>query len=825
MSRFSALCSGILLLSCTAPLAVPAEWDLSGAARIAQSLEKLRNTGSVLMIAAHPDDENNYVLAYLSRGRRLRTAYLSATRGEGGQNLIGPEQGDLLGIIRTQELLAARRVDGGEQFFTRAIDFGFSKSGKEALDKWGRDEILSDIVWVIRQFRPDVLVMTFSATQRDGHGQHTASAILGREAFTAAGDPSRFPGQLRWVKPWSPRRAVQSLYGARAAEATGKRLQIDPGQYDPVLGRSYAEIGGISRSMHRCQAEGSPERRGELAAFLLPVAGDPPGRDLMDGIDLTWKRLRGGEAVDRLLAEAAAAFDAARPERMAPALAKARQLAAAIDDPLARIKLPEFDELIALCSGLWIDAQAARYEAVPGSSLAVTVSLLDRSDVAVRVQSLALEGMWNEALRAPAGELPRNRVERVEFQGKVPDNQPFTQPYWLGAPHSADRYQVSDARLIGLAENPPVARVRARLLVAGATIELLRPVHHRYVDRALGERTRPLSIVPPVAVSLPQEVALFPAAGKKRIQAAVRANVADASGEARLELPAGWKSEPAARPFRIAAAGQQQDLWFDVTPPPAAANGRVKAAATIGAAAVRAGVQTISYPHFPPQTLFPEAASKLARSDIRVGARKVGYVMGAGDQMPEAIRQLGCEVTLLERSDLEQRNLAGFDAIVAGVRAYNVRADLVANQPRLMDYVRNGGTYIVQYQRLEGVLPQMGPFPYTVSHDRVTLEDAPVDFRDPKHPLLTQPNTISAKDFEGWIQERGLYFASHWDPKYETVLMSHDPGEAPLGGGLLYTPYGKGVYLYTGYAWFRQLPAGVTGAYRIFANLLSAKQR
>jgi hypothetical protein len=645
--------------------------------------------------------------------------------------------------------------------------------------------------------------------------------MLGKEAFTAAGDPARFPEQLKWVKPWHPHRVLQSLFGPRAGDSTGKRVQVEPGQYDPVLGRSYAEIGGISRSMHRCQAEGSPERRGEYTSFMVPVAGDVPDRDLMDGVETTWKRLRGGEAIDRLLSEAAAAWSPAQPERMLPSLAKARQLAAAMDDPLARLRLPEFDELIALCAGLWVDAQASRYEVVPGAEVSVSVNLLNRSDAAVKVESVALEGMWTSSLKAPVGDLPRNRVERVEYRGKVPESQPYTQPYWLAAPRAGSRYTVTDARLIGLAENPPAAQVRVRFQVAGVPFELVRPVQHRYVDRALGERTRPLAIVPPVAVSLPQEVALFPTKASKHVQAAVRANVADASGEVRLELPQGWKSEPASRPFRIAAAGEQQDLWFDVTPPSGEASGALRAVATSGGAAVRAGMQTIIYPHIPPQTLFPEAAAALARSDIRVTARRVGYVMGAGDQMPEAIRQLGCEVTLLSRSDLEQRNLGEFDAIVAGVRAYNVRPDLQANHPRLMDYVRNGGTYVVQYNRLEGVLPQMGPYPFTVSHDRVSVENAPVEFRDPEHPLLRQPNTITPRDFEGWVQERGLYFASKWDQKYQTVLLSHDPGEPALGGGLLYARYGKGTYVYTGYSWFRELPGGVPGAFRIFANLLS----
>jgi len=808
---------------------VLAQADLSGTARIEQALLKLNNLGSVLMIAAHPDDENNPVLAYLGRGRHLRTGYLSATRGEGGQNLIGPEQGDLLGIIRTQELLAARRVDGGEQFFTRAIDFGFSKSAAEALDKWGREPILSDMVWVIRRFRPDVIVMTFSGTPRDGHGQHQASAILGREAFAAAGDPARFPEQLRWVQPWKARRALQALYifgpdSEKFAQSIPNKLEIDPGQYDPILGRSYAEIGAISRSMHRCQAEGSPERKGSWKSYLAPVAGEPAAQDLMDGIDTTWNRLPGGGRVGELVGEAIRKLEPAHPDRIVPLLTEARARAASIDDPLARIKLSELDETIALCAGLWIDAQAEQYEVTPGASLGVAVNLLDRSPLPVKVESARLEGMWNENLAAPAGPLANNEVVKIECRRPVPADQLPTQPYWLVHPRQGDRYTVSDQQLIGLPEAPALLRVRVVARVGDAAIELVRPVHHRYVDRAQGERTRPLVVVPPVVVSVPEDVVLFPAGSPRRVQAAVKANVANVSGEVRLKVQPGWKVEPESRPFHVSAAGEQQELAFEVTPPAGESVGRLRAVAAFDGRQTASGMHVILYPHFPAQTLFPPAEGKLVRADVRVTARRVGYIMGAGDEMPDALRQLGCEVTLLTQSDLEQRDLSGFDAIVAGVRAYNVRPDVHANLPRLLDYVSKGGTYIVQYNVADNTLMQpIGPYPLTVARDRVTVEDAPVTFPDTGSPLLKTPNAITARDFEGWTQERGLYFAAQWDGRYRTVVESHDPGEKPLAGGLLWTRYGKGVFIFSGYSWFRQIPAGVPGAYRIFANLLSAR--
>jgi hypothetical protein len=436
-----------------------------------------------------------------------------------------------------------------------------------------------------------------------------------------------------------------------------------------------------------------------------------------------------------------------------------------------------------------------------------------------------LEGPWNQDLPAKAAPLAYNQPVLIEWSGEVPPAQPYSQPYWLRQPPSGDVYTVEDQRLLGQADTPPVARVRVRLSVTGAQIELVRPAAYRYASRAEGERTRPLIVVPPVAVNLPQPVVVFPSAEARPINVVVEARVDKAAGELRLDAPPGWKVAPPARHFEIAARGQASDLSFTVTPPAADATASLRAVAAVGGREISNGIQVISYPHFPVQTLFPPAEVKLVRADIRVTAHQVGYIMGAGDEMPEFLRQLGLDVTLLEPTDLEQSDLGRFDAIVAGVRAYNVRADLRANQQRLLDYVFAGGTYIVQYNTGDLTL-SLGPFPMTVPPGpryRVTVEEAPVVLPHPDSPLLRVPNSIAPRDFEGWVQERGLYFASEWDKRYQTVLSSSDPGEAALEGGELWTRYGKGVYIYSAYSWFRQLPAGVPGAYRLFANLISAK--
>jgi LmbE family N-acetylglucosaminyl deacetylase len=854
----------LVVVVLSGPASVPAAPAFSGTAEIEQSLQKLNELGSVLMIAAHPDDERTPVLAYFARGRHMRTAYLSATRGEGGQNLIGSEQGAQLGIIRTEELLDARRIDGGQQFFTRAIDFGFSKTPAETFEKWGRERVLGDMVWVIRRYRPDVIILCFTGTSRDGHGHHQASAIIGKEAFEVAADPTRFPEQLRYVQPWRARRLAVSVFtppnpnanqagggrggqgrgegrgGAQNANAPnqnqdqeppppplpqGPHVKIDTGAYNPILGYSYEQIAGMSRSMHRSQGMGNMGRVGGVESEFVIIGGETATKDLMEGIDTSWNRLPGGGAVAAILADTIRSFDPAHPEKSIPPLLKARPLIAAITDPLARIKLRELDETIGQCAGLWAEAQAKGPEVIPGENLNVTVTLLNRSPLAITWQGASFEGMFQDALPVADGALEFNKSKVVKADRQVPASQPYTQPYWLAKPPTDGVYTVDDQSLIGLPENPPILSVRFRLAIDGTELELVRPVQYRYADRAEGERVRPLVVIPPVAVDLPESVAIFPRAEARKVVISVKANTAKASGELRLDVPSGWKADPKSRPFQIATAGEQQELSFVITPPQADSTASLRAVANVGGREIASGVQVISYPHIPDQTLLLPATVKLMRADIRTTARKIGYIMGAGDEIPDALRQLGLDVTLLGPSVLEEGDLSRYDAIIAGVRAYNVRSDVRANQPRLLDYVKNGGTYLVQYNTGDNSL-NMGPYAFTVppgTRYRVTYEDAPVTLPHPESRLLQAPNRITPKDFEGWVQERGLYFATKWDMHYETVLASKDPGEADQAGGELWTRYGKGVYIFTAYSWFRQLPAGVPGAYRLFANLLSAK--
>ncbi len=866
------LCAAVVLAS---PSPVPAQRSFSGAAEIEQSLYKLNELGTILHIAAHPDDERTAVLAYFARGRHMRTAYLSLTRGEGGQNLIGSEQGAQLGMIRTQELLAARQIDGAEQFFTRAIDFGFTRTADETLQKWGHDRILSDVVWVIRRYRPDVILLGFSGTPRDGHGQHQTSAILGKEAFTAAADPKMFPEQLKYVQVWQAKRLVQAAgfggFGLATGGAAGRGgrggatpapagmvppvpeaengPEADTGSFNPILGYSYEELAVLSRSMHHSQGTGAMRRPGAGRATFTIIGGPPATKDLFEGIDTTWNRLPGGAAVKTILDQALRSYAPAHPEQVIPALVQARPLIAAMADPLAKAKLAELDETIAECAGLFVEAQARQYEVAPGGTLDLTATVINRSKAKVSLEGARVEGIWNQDAPNKAAKLEYNQSSETVFHLNVPANQAYTQPYWLVKPATADVYRVDDQNLIGLPDTPAAVQVRVRLNVDGAAIELVRPVHHRYADRAQGERVRPFMVVPAVAVNLPEPVAVFPDATARKVQISVQANVANAKGALRLEAPPGWKAEPASQDFEIATSGEERVMTFDVTPPTGETTASLHAIAKVNGRDIESGLQVIAYPHIPPQTLFPPSDVKLVRANIKVTAKKVGYIMGAGDEMPDSLRQLGLDVTLLGQSDLEQGDLSRFDAIVAGVRAYNVRADIRANQSRLLEYVKNGGTYVVQYQTGDSpdptaprgqqqppnpfnqqqsapVTTNLGPYPFAVpggNKYRITVEEAPLKFPNQDSPLLQYPNHINPKDFEGWVQERGVYFAVQWDKRYQTVLSTQDPGEPPLEGGQIWTRYGKGVYIFSAYSWFRQLPAGVPGAYRLFANLLSAK--
>ncbi|MDT7687511.1 MAG: hypothetical protein QOE46_270 [Acidobacteriota bacterium] len=814
----------------------------SDAAETEAALRRLLITGSVLYVGAHPDDENTALLAYLARGRGARTAYLSLTRGDGGQNLLGTEKGELLGVVRTQELLAARRIDGAEQFFTRAIDFGFTKSPEETFRFWNHEAVLSDVVWVVRRFRPDVIIARFPTTGEGGHGQHTASAILASEAFDAAGDPTRFPEQLKYVQPWKPKRLVWNAFNFRPTDVpkdADKMPSADVGAYDPLLGKSYTEIAAASRTMHKSQAQGTPERRGPSLNYFAHLKGEPAVKDIFDGVDMTWHRIAGGDVVGQLLEEAARKYDASNPQASLPLLLRAYAemnrltsphpatvvLPQLPEDPWVTQKRQELVEVIRSCAGLWAEAIADDPSVTPGKEVHVTATLVNRSDYPLRWSQLT-----TPALIPPMvvnKELKNNQPAQVQFNLHVPDSADLSQPYWLRDEPVNALFHVSEQRLIGEPEDGPPLSLSVMLETGseGVGLGFKVPVLFRWTDRVRGDLYRPVVVVPEFAVGLDEKTLVFPDRQPKQVRVTLKNNTAaDASGTLRLKLPAGWTATPAELPVTLKSKDEEFRAAFNVTPPANASTAALDAEFVSGGKTFTRGVFEIDYPHIPRQTLFPVAESKLVRVDLQRRGSRIGYVMGSGDEVPEALRQVGYDVTLLSDEDLDTGDLSRFDAVVTGVRAYNTRAALRRQQKRLLEYVERGGTMVVQYntpdRTLEGA--QLGPFPFKLTQDRVTDEEAAVTELAPDDALLNAPNRITPADFEGWVQERGLYFASDWDARYTPLFSSHDAGSPDLKGSTLVARRGKGTYIFTALAFFRQLPAGVPGAYRLFVNMISA---
>jgi LmbE family N-acetylglucosaminyl deacetylase len=832
----------VTLMSTLAQAATPPRQP--DAAAIAAGLRKLGVVGSVLYVAAHPDDENTALLAYLSNHARVRTAYLSVTRGDGGQNLIGAERGPALGLIRTQELLAARRLDGAEQFFTRARDFGFSKSPDETLRIWGRDAVLADMVWVIRRFRPDLIVTRFSPLPSETHGHHTASAMLAVEAFHAAADPHFHPEQLAdGVTPWQARRLYwnRSSWNIKPGDDLSGDVRLDVDAYDPLLGLSYGELAADSRSMHKSQGFGVARSRAPIVEYFQRLAEAPepsraPGHapgGLFDGVDLRWSRLPGGARVGRLVEQAIRAFDPAAPAGTIPALAAIDAALDGVRDAGWRAqKRREVHDLMLACAGVFAEATAPDFRVAPGASLDVELTAVNRSAAAVELDAVrfplaaAPERVGRPLAPPPAagGAAPAFEVRRAVT---VPADFPPTTPYWLAEAPEPGLYRVAEHALLGLPEGPAPLQVELTLTIAGRRITVARPVWYKWTDPVMGERHRAVEVTPAVSIAPDTGQLMFPGPGARRLAVRLVAGAEGVAGTVRFQAPPGWSVEPATAPFSLSAKGSETTLAFQVRPAGAgAAAGTLRVLADVGGRALSREVVHVAHPHIPIQTFLSDADVRLIPVALATGGKRIGYLPGPGDEVPAALRGVGYDVTILGDADLKSgpAALARFDAIVTGVRAFNVSEALRAAHATLTAYVEAGGVLVVQYNtnnRLAPLSAPLGPFPFTIGQKRVTDEDAAVSFAPPQHPAVTWPNRLTANDFTGWVQERGLYFAERWDPRYETPLSMHDPGEAPLAGSVLWARAGQGTFVYTGLAFFRQLPAGVPGAFRLFANLLA----
>ena len=791
------------------------------------ALKKLNVVGGALYVAAHPDDENTAMLAYLAKERLVRTAYLSLTRGDGGQNLIGPEQGALIGVIRTQELLQARRIDGAEQYFTRANDFGFSKSTGEALEIWNRDAVLSDVVWVIRNLRPDVIITRFPPTTQAGHGHHSASAVLAEEAFTAAADPEKYPEQLEYVQPWQAKRLVWNSFTPNFTneKPPGNDIVSVPlGTYNPLLGRSYTEIAGESRSMHKSQGFGSARNRGQRLDYLQHKAGEKAVSDVFDGVDLTWSRVKGGKIVSQKIAKACQNFNAENPSASVPSLLEIyKEMGKLPDDYYVRQKQKDLAAIIAACAGLWFEANAITYAASPGGTVRTFANVVKRSGFPVRWQSVRMLNTAKDSVINK--ELKDNEALNLPLTLQIPPETNLTQPYWLANPPTKGMAVVTDQRLIGKPENTPQLTAAFRFNIGGTELELTTPLTYKWTDPVAGELYRPFEMRPAVMVNLDEKTIMFASPEPKTVDVLLKAGATGVKGSVQLDVPKGWKASPETVSFEMAKPEGEQNVSFQLTPPDGVSEGVVKVVAqTPDGQQFSRGLLTLSHAHIPKQTLFPEAQIRVVRLEVKTAGKNIAYLNGPGDDVAAALRQIGYQVTVLSASDLRRdaAYLQRFDAVVVGVRAFNTEERLRFFQPVLMQYVERGGVVVAQYAVNRNlVTDQIGPYPFELSRDRVTVEETPVTFLKPQHPLLNTPNRITARDFDGWVQERSLYFAQKWDGRYEALLSSADPGEKPQDGGLLVADYGKGRFVYTGYAFFRQLPAGVPGAYRLFANLIA----
>ncbi|MCU7552511.1 PIG-L family deacetylase [Chitinophagaceae bacterium LB-8] len=799
-------------------------------ADIYKGLKKLNVLGSVLYIAAHPDDENTRLLTFLAKDRMFRTGYLSLTRGDGGQNLIGNEQGVALGLIRTQELLAARRIDGAEQFFTRAFDFGFSKNPEETFTKWDKEKILGDVVWVIRKFQPDVIITRFPTTGEGGHGHHTASAILATEAFKAAADPKRFPEQLKYVQPWQAKRILWNTFnfGGNNTQRPDQ-FTLDVGGFDPVSGKSYGEIAAESRSQHKSQGFGAARTRGEAIEYFATLNGTRPDKDLMDEINVNWNRLNGGETIAPLVQSAIQNFDFIQPNKSIGQLT-------GIYNALKNLpksnwqtqKLEEVKQLILWSSGLWLDAFTNIQNAVQGDSVRINFTLNNRSGADIKLKRIQVNG-FDSVLNTS---LKTNQNLIINKSVFVPFDKPISQPFWLKEKMEVGQYVVNDLLLIGQPDNTPSYVTRFELEIDGTLFTFEKPVQYKIADPVKGELYEPLFVVPGVTVSAAPDVLIYRKGEKER-------------KEALLQLNANKKIYPTVANVELRSAnfslsrkdstfslekGASRAYTFNINNTASANRDSINlqgfAYYTNSPQLIDAHLSstTIQYDHIPTIKYFFSDDIKLLNINLKTKGNKIGYIVGAGDKVPEALEQMGFEVTLLTDNELSRNHLKKYDAIIAGVRAYNTNEWLNSHYENLMNYVKEGGNLIVQYNTSNQIGPvraKIGPYNFNITRNRVTDETAPVQFLKPTHKVLNYPNKITADDFKGWVQERSIYHASEWDKNFESILRIGDPGETPDDGSLIITKYGEGYFTYTGLVFFRELPAGVPGSFRLLANLIA----
>ncbi len=791
------------------------------------ALERLNTLGTALYIAAHPDDENTQLITYLTKHKQVRTGYLSITRGDGGQNLLGAEKGKVLGVLRTEELLSARHIDGGLQYFTRANDFGYSKTTHETLQIWDSTAVLSDMVWVIRKLRPDVIITRFPLEGFGTHGHHTASAELAKTAFQLAGDKEAFPQQLKYVDTWRPKRVLfnTSWWFYRDKEESmdsSALLKANVGIFNPLLGQSLTEIAGKSRSQHKTQGFGATQFKGQKWEFLDHMAGDKAEEEIFEGVDLSWSRVKGGQAVKKHITKAQRKFDPEAPHKIVPHLVNAYEALQQVEnDYWKKVKRKQLKHVIAAAAGLWFEVTANDYSASPGTKVPLTVTSVNRSPADVSLENIHWPfGNREEKL---SQQLRFNKRYQVNDTMIIPSDEDYTHPYWLKAPPaSKGMYTVSRQKLRGLPVAPHPTRTHLTYTIEGQSLTFIEPIRYRWEDPVQGDSYRPFEISPPVMVNREEKVYVFSNDKPQEVRFSVRAGQDSVKAMLSLKLPGEWEAEPSQTSVQLDKKGRVTEKKFMLYPPSEKSVNKLTPQLQFEGHTYQRGRIHINYDHVEQQTMYPVTRAKLVRLNVKTKGKKVGYIPGTGDEIPASLRQIGYEVVTLTSKNFSSENLSSFDAIVTGVRAYNTNSNMKNWHDELMQYVKEGGTMVAQYSKSFGlVTSEIGPYSLHLSHDRVTDETAPMKMLDADHPLLNKPNDINEDDFKNWVQERGLYFPDKWDDRYKPLFSSHDPGEKPTRGALLVANHGEGAFIYTGLSFFRQLPAGVPGAYQLFANLIS----
>lgn len=801
--------------------------------KLHSKIQKLNFLGSVLYIAAHPDDENTRLISYMANAQKARTGYLSLTRGDGGQNLIGPELRELLGVIRTQELIEARKIDGGEQFFSRANDFGYSKVPTETLKTWNKKQVLGDMVYIIRKFQPDVIITRFDyRTPGTTHGHHTSSALLAQEAFDLVNDKKSYSHQLNIVQTWQPTRMYYNtswwFYGSKDkfdAADKSNLVNLSTGTYYQSLGKSNQEIAALSRSRHQSQGFGTSGVRGDDVEYLEFTKGKKPldKSNLFEGIDTSWNRVEGGQPIGILLTQIDREFDFKNPAASIANLVKAYQLIQTIKNEHWKvIKTNEIKEIIASCAGLYLEAVADSQSATVDSDINLTLEIINRSAIKMSLENVKVLPEQKDFIQDMI--LEKNVNESISLKIHLPKSLEFTAPYWLKEDGTVGMYRVDDQKNIGQPDIIRALKTVFTITIDNVSIPFERNVIYKFNDPVKGEVYKPFDIEPLVTTSFLNKVKIFNTNSKQQIAVKVLSGVANLKGILELNLPKTWSVSPVAIPFEMNLKNESKTYVFEVTPPQESSEVDVKAIATVNGISYDKEKIMINYEHISNQQVLQPSHSKFIKLDIETGNEKIAYIMGAGDEVPTSLQHMGYAVTLVKAEEISKAYLQNFEVIMLGIRAYNTVQELEFKQAVLLDLVKEGKTMIVQYNTTgKLVTDNLAPFALRISRDRVTEEDAKITFLAPNHPVLNKPNKITSKDFENWVQEQGLYYPDQWDPAFTAILSSNDENEMPKNGGLLVAPFGKGYYIYTGLSFFRELPAGVPGAYRLLANLISLK--